>query len=72
VTEDEKFREAAAAVLRQARDRAVERARDGEDGFSVIRGDVTEIDGIPQAIINFEWGAAWLGADDPENRAPDN
>ena len=54
------------------RARLVDRARQDETaGFSLVVGELTEVDGIPQAIDEVEIGAAWVD-DDPQDRAAAN
>jgi hypothetical protein len=68
--DDDKFSKAVDEQRRRERDEAVERARDDEGGFSEIRGDLVEKDGVPDAIIEYEVGAGWV--DSAEDRAGDN
>ena len=68
--DDDKFSKAIDEQRRRERDETVERARDGEGGFSEVRGDLVEKDGVPDAIITYEVGAGWV--DSAEDRAGDN
>jgi hypothetical protein len=68
---DDKFSKAVDEQRRREVAEAVERARRGEDsGFSEVRGDLVEKDGVPDAIIEYEVGAGWV--DSAEDHAGDN
>jgi hypothetical protein len=68
---EDKFSRAVDEVRRRELAAVVERARDGEGGFSEIRADVVERDGVPDAIIMYEVGAGlWCGS--AEDHAADN
>lgn len=70
MAENRKFSRAADEQRRRERDAAVERARNEDRGFSELRGELIEIDGVPDHIRVIEAGAAWV--DSAEDRAGQN
>lgn len=70
MTDDRKFARAADEQRRRERDAAVERARDGDRGFAEFVGVLIEKDGVPDHIIEYVTGAAWV--DSAEDRASGN
>ncbi len=70
MADDEVFEKAIEEQRRREREEAVERARRGEGGFSEVRGDLVEKDGVPDAVIEYEVGAAMIDA--AEDHAADN
>jgi hypothetical protein len=69
--DDDKFTKAIEEQRRRELSEAIDRGRSGEDGgFSEIRGDLIEKDGVPDHIREYEIGAGWM--DSAEDHAADN